>query len=236
MTLYVRRLLWLASILGAAYAVAAHAQEPDTELPGYRIEVILFENTNSGATPEDPGLPELPPLDPIDLSEGGEAAPEAAQEPAQPPGSLFFQPASGFVMSDVADRLRRRSGYRVLVHEAWQQPGYERAVAQPVELTQLSRVRARGETTAPRAAPGPTDLDESQLNASATFYRSRYLHLILDVRLGNDGARQIRERRRMRIGELHYFDAPGLGAVATINRAEAPEPDAGTMPPGAGTP
>lgn len=29
----------------------------------------------------------------------------------------------------------------------------------------------------------------------------------------------------MRIGELHYFDAPGLGAVATVTRVETPDPE-----------
>jgi len=232
----VPRLLWLASVVVfAAYAVPTLAQESEAELQSYRIEIILFENTNSDATPEDPGLPELPPLDRIDLPDSVEVAAEAEQQPTQDTGSLSFQPATGFVMSDVADRLRRRSGYRVLMHEAWRQPGYERAVAQPVELAVLSRIRARSDATAPATVTG---LDESQLNAIATFYLSRYLHLILDVSLGNDGARQIQERRRMRIGELHYFDAPGLGAVATINRVETPEPGigTGTTAPGAETP
>lgn len=222
----VRCLLALVSI-GLACATPVLGQEDGAaDVQRYRVEVILFEQTAGASTPEDPGLPELPPqtlLDPAALPEEDGSPPAPAADDPSLAAPLFFEPADGFAMSDVADRLRRRSGYRLLLHQAWTQPGFDRATAQPVDLARLDRVRAGG-GAANRPAVSAIDTDGSLLSASATFYRSRYLHLILDVDRGDDGAGKIQERRRMRIGELHYFDAPGVGAVATVNRVERPDP------------
>jgi hypothetical protein len=136
--------------------------------------------------------------------------PAAGREPALP----FYEAAEDFALSDIADRLRRRAGYRLLLHQAWIQPGFDRASAAPVDLDLL----ARGAVVGERAALAD---EETQLSASATFYRSRYLHLALNAELADRPDSRIRERRRMRIGELHYFDAPRLGAIATVSRFAA---------------
>jgi hypothetical protein len=230
------RCLLLLATISAALAVAERipAQELESEPARYRIEVILFEHADGAATPEDPGLPELPPeLPPELLSEEAappdpaspeEDAPLAGTEAALP----FYAPAEDLALSDIADRLRRRSGYRVLLHQAWLQPGLDRASAVPVELDRLARSAGGDEPGTPADAGSLADAS-GQLSASAVFYRSRYLHLALDAGLAGEADSRIRERRRMRIGELHYFDAPRLGAIATVTRAQTP--DAGDASP-----
>ncbi|MGB5622673.1 MAG: hypothetical protein WBN65_09290, partial [Gammaproteobacteria bacterium] len=59
---------------------------------------------------------------------------------------------------------------------------------------------------------------------TVTFFRGRYLHLDLNLNLGDGAGRELRERRRVRIGERHYFDAPNIGVIATVTRIDTAEP------------
>ncbi len=51
-----------------------------------------------------------------------------------------------------------------------------------------------------------------------TLHRSRFLHLGLDLTVTNeDGSTAaLKGQRRIRSNELHFFDAPGLGAIAFV--------------------
>jgi hypothetical protein len=65
-----------------------------------------------------------------------------------------------------------------------------------------------------------------------TLIRERYLHLDVDLLLlranyadGADSgpAFQLREKRRMRSREVHYFDHPRFGMIAVVTPYDAPE-------------
>ncbi len=82
------------------------------------------------------------------------------------------------------------------------------------------------------------------------MYRSRYLHLRLDLILQSDQTRaaasaaatpyiletelprfEMAQKRRMRSNEIHYFDHPRIGALAVIRPLdEAPAAAAGINP------
>jgi hypothetical protein len=155
------------------------------------------------------------------------------------PGAFFFEPVEPIDLGSMADALGRRDGYRVLAHEAWRQPGFARGDAMTLDLETVGRLRARMEyedalarglpppessvppietqdsapgTTADEAAPGA-----ETLTATARLWRGRYLHLEIDTVLTRE-TRTIRlsESRRMRSGELHYFDSPNIGAIALV--------------------
>ena len=90
-------------------------------------------------------------------------------------------------------------------------------------------------------APDPVELGEPislyQLDGTVQLYSRRYLHLALDLRWTQliDGGTapagellpettlrsfRLQESRRMRRGQLHYFDHPRFGVLVEVNRLE----------------
>jgi hypothetical protein len=231
------------------------AQEvPAEPLPSYRVEILVFEMTAGARRPEDPGRPPLPPEPEPGLLESltgdielAGPAPEAAEEaveagpegmelgPEEAPETFFFEPVEPQDLGTMAAVLRRRSGFRVLAHEAWRQPGFPRNASKSVDLETVGRVRERIEYEAaleegirppkPAVAAGTTAnttageemAEPESLVATATLWRGRYLHLDIDTALSRgEFVMRLYESRRMRSGELHYFDSPDLGAIAVI--------------------
>jgi hypothetical protein len=226
-----RRALLLVGLLGLALPVTGQDTiDPAEPVPMYRVEIIVFENLRRDARPEDPGRPPMPP--PVTIADAlgddpliaGEDLPrEAAVEdpgmltPAEP---LFFAPADEFSLAEAWARLRRSSAYRPLLHEAWTQPGVEQSLARPVELATLAQVRRVSAGGAPLAAGSESGTDV--LDGEVKLYRSRYLHLSLDLTYtdGNGEVLALTGSRRMRSNEMHFFDAPNLGVIARIEPLE----------------
>jgi len=228
--------LWMILLLFTATA-ATRAQTPETlsPPPEYKIEVVLFENLQASARNEDPGpIPAPPePPDPANLDlHGSESGPgeslmaggshqdSAEQQPPDvvEPVSLLFGPAEREDLNGIARALGRRPGYRVLAHESWIQAGFPRDSAPSVSLETVGRLRLRKEL-ADRENPSPSDW-----HATGTLWVGRYLHLDMDAGL-ETGGRTVKmvESRRMRIGEMHYFDSPRIGAIAIVVRWEPNE-------------
>ncbi len=218
-----------------AAPTATRAQTPETfppPSPEYKIEVVLFENLQASARNEDPGpIPAPPgPVDPADLNlqdsgsrpeeslmaggsdqDGAEEQPPEAVEPV----SLLFESADREDLAGIARALRRRPGYRVLAHESWIQAGFPRNSAPSVDLGTVGRLRLRKELA------DREDSNTSDWHATGTVWVGRYLHLDMDAGLDTGGRTvQMAESRRMRIGEMHYFDSPRIGAIAIIVRWE----------------
>lgn len=197
-------------------ALAAHAQDPDA-LPRFQIELVVFENLAEPPTTEAPPveLPEPPVLLPGENLPGLPGTPEA--EPERQADPVFFRLAPALTLDNIAASLQRRQDYRVLIHDAWIQEGFEGDLARPVDAALLEQMPSRA-----RSARRARSSGGDPLTGKVTFVRGRYLHLDLDLNLGNGAGRQLRERRRVRLGQLHYFDAPRLGVIATVTRIEEP--------------
>lgn len=213
-------------------------------VPMYKVEVVVFRNLRMNARPEDPGRPPEPPpleLENFDLfstdpnSPANPALDSSVAEPGEPDASsqpmtdeaLFFTPVDQFDLGELVARLRRSAGYRPLLHEAWIQPGLDQTLTQPVSLAQLAQVR-RAENFASGSSPASrTAEDTDPLAGDVTLYRSRYLHLAFDVSFdpGDADPLWLRGSRRMRSREIHFFDAPGLGAIALVTPMEATDQD-----------
>ena len=229
--------------LGASVAQQTSFPSDAADLPRYRVELVLFERNAAPLHPEDPGRPPLPPPQETLLSTAdpfgeqliqaptGENAAPAEMDPRDE--SIFYEPANIQDLSGILAKLQKLSGYRVLVQEAWVQPGFPQEKARGVDLETLDRLRGvggnlrdapgRGNSATPASGPNPED----PLNIAATLWLGRYLHLEIDAELlqGSDVSRLL-ERRRMRSGEIHYFDSPRLGAIAIV----IPVQDSGPMP------
>ncbi|MCZ8131358.1 MAG: CsiV family protein [Steroidobacteraceae bacterium] len=125
--------------------------------------------------------------------------PEAAAPETNPRIQLL--PAAEWRFGNLGGALRRSSGYRVLGQGAW-----------------IATVPANGSTTANLAemlGPG------SGVNGAVTVQRGQYLFLRVQVNwpTPEGGVHQLRERRRVRFDERHYFDHPALGVIAQVSQA-----------------
>jgi hypothetical protein len=119
-----------------------------------------------------------------------------------------------YQLDGIRGGLRNSSGYSVLLHRAWRQVGYDAAHAIAYPIHSLA------------------ENGRDSIEGSVTLIRERYLHLDVDLLLlranyadGADSspAFQLREKRRMRSRELHYFDHPRFGMIAVVTPYDAPE-------------
>ncbi|MGS2723355.1 CsiV family protein [Porticoccus sp. GXU_MW_L64] len=175
----IRQLLCLSLLLPALPATAADDAEK-----WYQVEVIVFQQTDHYGQ-EQPRrdvtltYPDnhLELFDPNQVVENEEAATEVVETVAKTPNSILLTPEPDSAipeqeqpfqvlesgqrqLNNYATALHRRSGYQVLYHQAWRQPGISSAQA-PWVL-----VRA-----------GDRYGEHFELEGSLRLVRSRYLHL-----------------------------------------------------------
>ncbi|MEM7277845.1 MAG: CsiV family protein [Pseudomonadota bacterium] len=200
------RLLSLGLITFAAGTTGVVAQQSDEEpeaRPDYQVELIVFEYLNPSATEEDWRGP-TPAAEPDEITE---------TSPSIAPAPLEFSrvEAEDFQLSEIAGRMRGSRDFRVVYHSAWIQPGYNKEEAPWLILGRVGRVPAK-------------------LRGRAKMHLSRYLHMELDLDLqGGQIAGSLRpgapysllESRRMRSGDLHFFDHPKFGALVRIDPVDS---------------
>lgn len=183
----------------------------------YDVEVVVFRNRS-------------PQTD-------GEQWPLRSAETEQDPSGGFLSkpvdtgieelPRDQVTLQAIADALQRSGAYDVLLHTAWRQAGLDRTLAQPYTV------------------PGGTRRSGYLLEGTIRLVRERFLHLDIDLLLSKpqaaflpgqaimpDPVYELKETRRVRRGELHYFDNPYLGVIAQVVSYEAPEPPGLPVPAG----
>ncbi len=164
----------------------------------YQVEIVVFEQTP--ATSEMLVRPEAP----VESDEGDPAVvlPTEPSPPAQMPEWLEG-PAASTELEGIVRKLAS-GGYRVLWHQAWTQPANRRGNEEPIPLAILAAV-GRGNA-------------QPELAGEVTLSAGTYLHLALDLQLraGPGTVYELDQQRRVKIGEMHYFDHPRLGAIALV--------------------
>ena len=116
--------------------------------------------------------------------------------------------------------------YSVVTHAAWIQPLYEKRESVPVELISASELES---TSVFRRAKDP-------VTGSIQIFENRLLFVDLDVKnefrddahrsLGfaetnaarPAGVYRLKEKRRVKLNEIHYFDHPFFGALVRVSR------------------
>ncbi len=188
---------------------AAQAEYP----PIYDVEIIVFRNLS----PNDGGERWNTP----DMYKG-------IQRRSFPQDEFTELAYRLYQMKGITRALENSRDYEVLYHRAWRQLAYDRrnSVAYPVE----------------------TEIESGKRNSvqgGVRLIRERFLHLDVNLFLmatrGQTSAMadsriplfELNEKRRIRSGELHYFDHPRFGMIARITPyrpseapAETPEADA----------
>jgi len=154
----------------------------------YIVEIIVFENDGS--------------------SEGGELWRETeGQPPLENAISLVNNNikitelgTDQLELSSTANTLRRSDHYSILTHKAWIQPGFTREQAKNVRI----------------------QTESGLLDGTVRLEGGRYLHLYLDlvynpsVRFAGASSLRLKQKRRVRKRELHYFDHPRFGVLVMV--------------------
>jgi hypothetical protein len=120
-------------------------------------------------------------------------------------GRVDVLPEASWQLGAAEQALVRRGGYEVLAHAAWA------AIVPP-----------NGRTT---ARLDEVLKDGTPLAGSVALQRGQYLFLGLDVdyQAAPGVVFGLREKRRVKFGERHYFDHPAFGIIAevTASRGES---------------
>ena len=195
---------WRSAVLGScavlAWVSAAGAQDAAPIV--YDVELVVFQNLGSGATPEDWMLEaqvaarEQPVVNAVE--EGPITAPTVPFFGTPDIGRQVL-PRERFKLSAIAASLQRSRSYRPLAHFGWSQAGTPLNGTTPMPLGDL--------------------LPTGALTGSAALARGRFLHLTLDLSFQPEGEVNryvLRQTRRMRSNERHYIDHPQFGVIALV--------------------
>lgn len=169
-----------------AQLVLLMAITPAHAAPVYKVEVLVFEHL------DESGI-------------GGEIwrviEPETKPDPFNSialsdgnEGAYQQLPAQDLNLTGVRKRLEGSENYRVILHEAWRQPALEKQESTPVWI----------EAT-------------HELTGEVMLHQGRYLHFSTDLifnALGSDLS--MKQRRRIKSKELHYFDHPKFGLLVRV--------------------
>jgi hypothetical protein len=211
----------------------------------FDVELVIFSHETPLSRLNEIGLNNFSPPD---LHAARPLLPPTDNATALLPYSQIADTALQLTAS--AEKLRTSRGYRLLHHIGWRQPGVarENAVAVRIQspaLSQSSIVENHGNS-------------QRHIDGTARLSLSRFLHLELDLTFNNQplttapGAPHsvvartttpiylqgvalqptqrylIRESRRMRSREIHYFDHPAFGIIATITPSDGIAPPSDT--------
>ena len=181
----------LLALISLVVSFAAYAAAPATSTNLYNVEVLVFENR----------MPNL---------EGGELWAQDKVRPLAEETTSSETPGmpedSDSPISKVAEQISQDGNYRLLLHGYWQQTAEAKSDTKPIRLA----------TT------------DGTLDGLFRFYLSRFLHVDLDLQLRQAGTiadaaplvLRLREHRRIRTQDVHYFDHPRFGMLVRITPAE----------------
>jgi len=187
----------------------------------YQVEIIIFENLY----PQSDGEVWSEPRELPTLGDAVELAPVDAA--GHSPVAFKKLRSSRFKLGGVHKELSFSRNYRPLLHLSWQQPGRSGARATAVRIRDILNPESSG------------DVAERQVKVDGTIRLrvSRFLHMDVDLvyLLENlpavirsnvvEGSvspqasyTRLRESRRMKLNELHYFDHPLFGMITRVSR------------------
>ncbi len=119
---------------------------------------------------------------------------------ATPPAIYRSLEASQMQLGAVASKLRSSGSWRVLAHAGWVQGATDWPKHVGISLEQLG-------------------INVPGLSGSVFVERGQFLHLGLDLHLGENPTWSLSELRKVKFNEKNYFDHPGFGVIAIVSPA-----------------
>lgn len=112
----------------------------------------------------------------------------------------LIQPAANATLNESAAKLKNSQHYQVRYHQAWEQPIKTKSEAQAISI------------------------NNAMLNGRVRLHKGTYLYATVDLQLntsGDDHKPYLKQSRRVRSGQLQFFDHPNLGALLKLTPLES---------------
>ena len=205
----------------------------------YQVEVIIFDRLTPDAGGEQwRDTPFILPADPVDPQAAEALAEAPAEAPAEAlqPAPYRLLPPARHRLGGIHNVLRREAEYQPLLHLSWQQPAATGRQARHVRL----RHPAPDSATAP-ATEEPMFIEQlirprPEIDGAIRIRGGFYLHADIDLSrfrvippappvyeaAGPEGRQktrlELKETRRIKLNEIHYFDHPMYGVILQVSR------------------
>ena len=130
------------------------------------------------------------------------------------------RPNAALTLSRQARRLEGSGEFQVMEHVAWHQPVPDRNAPQPIYIHLGDEIRGYLSVTLGRYLHTAATLWFSPTGQADNSQLSRSTAVPFDTQRPYA---QLKQSRRMRSGELHYFDHPLFGVLVRIDKVKHPE-------------
>lgn len=187
----------------------------------YQVDVVVFRHSSAMTTagehwPEIENPPDFRRS--VRLAEGGQRSGESSQG-----GPAAFQRlARGERRLDGAARRVSGGDYELLLANAWRQPSFGVAGAKRVYLSD-----SKGDGDPATVVVGPGGVVTAlkpRIEGTVGIKVARLLHIEVDFLYRHeDVVVRLREIRRAKLRETHYFDHPLFGVLVQVSPFVAPE-------------
>lgn len=175
----------------------------------YQIEVIVFAQKAPNTEQFDQTQSQLSwPKKLVKLSE----AALSMQEWILNPLSFTKLQAEDRLLQNVYYGLKKSRSYRPLVHLSWVQSARENQLSDAVQVYKKTGLQ-----------------EDYEVNGYIRLQRGHYLHLIADLEYAPASAQaepfvyRLKEKRRIKLNEIHYLDHPKFGVVVTVKPIKLPD-------------
>ena len=188
------------------------------EAPWFNVELVIFEHLDPQAIRAESWRQEeeLPFIEGTHVLTPSSKSKKNASLPPYAELAFKLLPSKDRYLNKATKEMADSQLYKPLLHIAWRQPVLDKEQAKPVHI------RSQGNT----------------IDGLITLSLARYLHLDADILYHHKTANftsdndqfagiqtfRLKESRRMRSKELHYFDHPMFGMIVKITPYELPEP------------
>lgn len=203
-------ILSLATLLSMTFSMTSQANT--TEIPTYKIEVIIFESLATKGWTEEYWSNEVD----LPYTENAVSVFSTGKRP------LFIE-SSDKEMVDKANTLNKR-GYRVIFHQAWTQQAHPNKNIKPVLVEGSTKYGTNMLGTVrlykTRYAHVNFDLnfDRRIPDSVKTLFADNQQIAIAD--LPEFWSFNLAESRKIKPGQLHYLDHPLFGALVRISKVK----------------
>lgn len=191
--------IWMAAIAISPATTFAQARSE------YRVEMQVLRHLNNEARSFEAPTPVLMP-EPVSLPDGSKAANNKDERER----SVAWRGLrwADFQLKQEEYRLKRSRDFRPLLHLGWTQAA--------LDSDEAGWVPIRGQAE-----------DGTRVDGRARLTVNRYLHLRLEItaNIPEKGEFRMQQSRRMKSGELHYFDHPEFGVLVLIEPEPEPKPE-----------
>jgi len=188
----------------------------------YQVEIIIFEHLFHDAEGEVSQIGLRIP----DLSNTVQLSSDAAD------ASFGLLPSSMYKLGGVYSELRSSREYRPILHLAWRQPQLPQSRSKYVHIRKTDGTGQQdGFEDAYVKLDGVVRIRSSQFlhaDVDLLYFIDAVTESFINANAGNQEASQIaatfaelKETRRMKLNDLHYFDHPVFGILLRVSRLSA---------------